>query len=540
MNQLNIEELWQIEVGGQVYEANLIEMSDWIAGGSLQPDDKVRKGNLRWIEARKVPALIQFFNAKAKGTPMPVLINASAFRDPGTISIEADPATSENVPANKFENFQLSVSHYDPNFCSIHIGDGSFYVCKECSAPFCKVCPKSFGGSVRICPACGGLCSEIPETQAKAAAENAFRQAMTAGFGFRDFVEAGKHPFKFKTGLLLGGLMFTFFTLGQSASAIGGIVMIVGAIFCVMLANMLTFGVLAHTLENFAQGKISSSFMPDFDDFSIWDDVLHPFFLSIGVYISSFGAFMLILLVGLFFAFSALNQQAEAHRQELERLPGTPYFDTTRTVQQSENVRDLLGKTASEQAGRVQGLERIGSEDLASPPAGDTEASVMRAQEMIDRSQKERLEGTFGKTPETRQQEYDEIVAKLIGLAPPLVVLGGIALLWGLFFFPAACIVAGYTRSFFAAINPLVGLDTIKRLGAVYLKILVMGLVLLITSVIVGGVLRLILSSFDMPGVGNLPATAIAAWFTFYLWVVYSVILGFALYKGAGRLQLVR
>ena len=55
--------------------------------------------------------------------------------------------------------------------------------------------------------------------------------------------------------------------------------MLAGAIVCFMCANMLSFGVLANVVENFSQGKIGGNFMPSFDDFSIWDDVVHPFFV---------------------------------------------------------------------------------------------------------------------------------------------------------------------------------------------------------------------------------------------------------------------
>src|SRR6188508_452236 len=69
------KEIWQIEVGGQIYEAPFAELPDWIGEGSLHPDDKVRKGNLRWIEAKRVPLLVPFFNAKAKGEPMPIVVS---------------------------------------------------------------------------------------------------------------------------------------------------------------------------------------------------------------------------------------------------------------------------------------------------------------------------------------------------------------------------------------------------------------------------------------------------------------------------------
>jgi len=44
-----------------------------------------------------------------------------------------------------------------------------------------------------------------------------------------------------------------------------------------------------------ASGHLGKNFIPDFEDFSIWDDVVHPFFLSIGAYAVSFG--LLIVLV---------------------------------------------------------------------------------------------------------------------------------------------------------------------------------------------------------------------------------------------------
>ena len=132
------------------------------------------------------------------------------------------------------------------------------------------------------------------------------------------------------------------------------------------------------------------------------------------------------------------------------------------------------------------------------------------------------------------------MVQGFLNLAPPLVVIGGVFFLWGLFYFPAACAVAGYTRSFAATVNPAVGLDTIKRLGGSYVKVLLMGLVLLIAAGFVSGLLGLVFKPFDLPGFGNLPAKAIGSFLTFYVSIVFSCILGFALFKAADRLALPR
>ena len=128
----------------------------------------------------------------------------------------------------------------------------------------------------------------------------------------------------------------------------------------------------------------------------------------------------------------------------------------------------------------------------------------------------------------------------LMGLAAPLVVVGFITLLWGLFYFPAACAVAGYTRTFTSTINPLVGLDTIKRLGVDYLKLLGITTILMVASIFVGAFLSLIFAPLALPGLGNIPATAINAFFTFYLVAVFSCLLGYLLYKRADKLGLQR
>ncbi len=106
MTRENQSEMWQVEVGGQIYEAALGELPEWIGEGSLQPGDKVRKGNLRWIEARKVPALIPFFNASAMGEPMPVVQTYT----------QAEPG--ESILAEQSQPSQISPN--PPKQCSRH------------------------------------------------------------------------------------------------------------------------------------------------------------------------------------------------------------------------------------------------------------------------------------------------------------------------------------------------------------------------------------------------------------------------------------
>lgn len=539
-------EIWQVDVGGQIYEAAFSEIAVWIGEGSLLPQDKVRKGNLRWIEAQKVPLLVPFFNAKANGEPMPVVMSSTnAGSEPehavnASATVESpifEPVVSDIATPIEVEPDRPAA--FDPSVCAVHPNEVSAYICDGCGHGFCKPCPRSYGGTVKICPMCGAMCTSVGQYQTQQRQESVRAQAITEGFGASDFFNAVAFPFKFKTSLFLGALMFMFFSLGQSAGGLGGIMMAAASIISFMLANMLWFGVLANTVENFSQGKLDENFMPSFDDFSLWDDVVHPFFLYIAAVVTSFGPFIATLLIGVYLVVSTVSSQMNTFQSEMERLPGTQYYAGREPAEQSKHVREVLGDISDEREELI--------EDHQDAATGNTNVVVdqesREQEELWEMAQKGRaagLESALGKTKETREREFNDMLTGLLNLAGPIIVIGAITFLWGVFFFPASCAVAGYTRSFVATINPVTGLDTIKRLGGSYFKILVMGLVLVIASAIVGGLFGLIFAPFDLPGLGNLPAKALGSMFGFYIAVVFSCILGYALFKNADKLQLYR
>lgn len=449
----NEQEIWQVDVHGQIYETSFEGLAQWINEGLLLPNDKVRRGNLRWLEAGKISLLYGFFNAKHLGVAPPIVFSTNA------------QSTEKSLP-NRTENFAVS-NNVTPNLiadavvdsskqnlppkpplvqnlevCAIHAEVPPVYVCDSCANVFCKACPNTYS-SVKICPFCGEMCQLLEVVANK---EKRVR-ADSEKFVFMDFANALAYPFKFPASLIFGAIMFMVFTLGQSASSVGGLYLLSASIFCAMLANTLTFGILANTVENMANGKTDLDFMPRFDDFSMWDDVVHPFFLSIGVYLVSFGFFLILIVGAAWFA------------------------------------RDPI-KGAMEQA------------------------------------------------------TYQQLGTAFLQTAGLFLIPLFFALLWGLFYFPAACAVAGYTRSLTAVINPLIGLDTIKYLGFDYVKILLMALILTIFTFVVSLILGIIFSPFDLPHLGNLPAVAVASLFHFYFWIVFSTILGFSLYKNSARLKL--
>lgn len=541
MPETSSNEVWQVEVNGTVYEAPFAELGEWIDGGSLLPDDKVRRGNLRWIEAKRVPSLIPFFNAKEQGLPTPVSITTNE-----AVPVQSPPPQDElsAVPLNPHPAIAPPIADTvhtgsESGVCQNHSEIEGKFLCTACGASLCRDCVRSYG-SVRICSLCGSMCKTRDELLAVAKTSRGSYPAAGDGFGFSDFIRSLTHPFQFKTALFFGSLLYMLFSLGQFAAYIGGIFLSAAALVCLLLANMLTFGVLSHTVNSFAKGDLDASFMPDYEDFSLWDDVVHPFFLSIAAYVVSFGPFILTAIIGGYIVFSNVSSQMDAFRSDVERVPGTNVYSGRELTEQSGDVQEVLKNLREKEAQRVAGMTEVAENGTAQPAIGQESLDQEKLWAEAMDSRKSQLEGAIGKTPETQAMERQAAFQALMKLAAPIVVIGFITFLWGLFFFPAASAVAGYTRSFVATINPLVGLDTIKRLGVDYVKILLMGVLLLVIAIFVSFLLAIVFAAFAMAGMGNLPAQAIGSFFTFYFWVVFCCVLGYALFKNSDKLKLLK
>lgn len=535
MDAVENGEMWEVEESGRIYTADSSELSSWIEEGSLQPYDKIRKGNLRWIEARKVPLLIPLFEAKNKGCRLaeagpqeqaPSITKAELqrkitaiarlpndFAEDGAVDLPIETRIGEQGGAES---------------CSVHRTQSAAFVCGGCGGNFCGKCPKSFGSSVKICPDCGAFCRPLDETRALAELEARQSATVEKGFGATDFASAILYPFQYRFSFFAGALIFSLLWTAKSAAMLGGIYFVASAILCLMLANMLVFGVFAKTIDKFSSGEISGTFMPDFEDFSIWEDVLHPFVLSIGAYVVSFGAFAAVTLAGFYFVSNAVDSKMSAMRAEVEKIPGTQFYAAKDTLRQSADVLELLDKTRRQNAERV-GEQQATIEGNTNSSASGPEQSGSNAAASLS---------VFGRSDEARESNRREIMQAILGLSPLLVIPGALALLWGLFYFPAACLVAAYTRSWAMTINPLTGLDTIRRLGGNYVKILAAGSILVISSFVTDRIIYSVSASFDLPGVGNLPGKAVSGIFSFYLIVVFSSTIGFALLKSADRLPL--
>ncbi len=134
-------ELWEVETGDQVHKVNFAEMTAWINQGTLLRIDRVRNPSLRWIEAGKVPSLLEFFNAKDAGEPIGPVVTTN---EPEDITITGLPVRATDA-------------------CGVHPLVPAIYICGTCNNLFCQECPVSSDGLETGCPFCGAACSSLAE-----------------------------------------------------------------------------------------------------------------------------------------------------------------------------------------------------------------------------------------------------------------------------------------------------------------------------------------------------------------------------------------
>lgn len=145
---------WFVESQGQVFEADIEEIKQWIAEGAVLPSDKVRRGNLRWLAAEKVPELYAFFNS-SDFTPVPSVVAANNISRFNNEDFRAKFA----VESSPEEDAWLAEAE---KVCFTHKDLEAVYACDVCKTYFCKACPNSYG-TVKVCTVCSGLCRHVSE-----------------------------------------------------------------------------------------------------------------------------------------------------------------------------------------------------------------------------------------------------------------------------------------------------------------------------------------------------------------------------------------
>jgi hypothetical protein len=469
-------ESWRVSTVEGVFETDLETLKRWIIEGSVLPTDKVSKGNLNWIEAGRAPMLRAAFSGESSTREMApnVATTTESAAQMSAASFVREPAASLTSIANACQN---------------HPETAPKYVCRVCATRFCAECPKFVGTSnIPICPLCGDLCRLFEEERSKVVRHN----FQSAGFGFVDLLRAFRYPFQHKVALFCGALMYGLLLLAGFRGHV--------------VAFVIMFGCIAHVISQVAWGKLDRSFLPDFSAFSMWDDVAVPIGLGIGITIVTWGP-VIAILVALFFGVIS--------GPKMSSLGGVP----APGEQQSAGV----------QPGDLDALT-------------DPNADPKKLEEANKKLNQLRPGAQISQEAERSKKVQSDPLAELrffLGfLQVPwfILLLLLLSVVWGIFYGPMALAVAGYTEDFGSVINPLIGLDTIRRMGITYFKAFGMVILIQVAGLVIAGIVAVILSPLDLPFFGNLPAKFVDGSLTFYFNLVIACVLGLSLHKCADRL----
>ncbi len=521
-------EIWQIMIDGQVYEADTDTLKEWAAEGRVLPTDKVKKGSLNWNDANRIPMLRAIFS----GQPLPPSTTSPLQAPPAIISPTLPPnqqyfpqqsgGATGNLYPNSGASQQYNPSGAMPVFnpatgalpiaasagagaCSNHPDLAVRFVCRMCSAVFCKDCPKMVG-SVAICPACGDMCNKVEEVIQKAnyAAKTFSDYGAAKDFGVNEFVHALKYPFRHRIPLIFGTIVYAFFTLG---SQIGGRQ---ASLLATVFATVFLFGCMSLTIRQVSLGRINNSFLPDFSSFSIYDDILRPLGLSISVSVVTFAPIVVLVL-----ALAATGQFAFFATPDMMPPPPEP-IDIGSLVRGDDPDKDL------ETMKKLQQLE----------PTRDIGVRELEKQDKEKQKQQE--------IKNLQEEATGQYWKQLIAAGSVALLIIGIGLIWAFFYYPMAITIAGFTQDFKAVLNPMLGFDTMRTMGNVYIRAFLMYAALGVSSLLINVILAVVmLPILVLPYLGIAVYQTISGIFTFYTSLVLSCILGLALYKCAEKLDII-
>ncbi len=501
-------EVWRVSTVEGIFETDLETLKQWISEGCVLPTDKVSKGTLNWIDAGRAPMLRAAFAGEFTPQPPPQPVYPEATggwevppRFNGLSGMSSSQPTSESTsntqPLPSESTSDHSTSDAPPpisdgfsasaNTCQNHPESVAHFICRMCNARWCETCPRFVGGSkIPLCPSCGDLCKLYKEVTNRAARS----EFQASGFGLADFVRAIRYPFQHKAALLGGALVYGLLLLAGFRGS--------------LVAWMIMFGCISHVISQVAWGRLNRSFMPDLSAFSLWDDLVMPLFLGIGITIVTWGPIIALVVALLFGVMSG---------------PGAP------------NIMPGQEMAAQNSGPTPEDLEVL----------TDPNADPKKLEEANKKLNNLRPGSQIAQEAERSQNENSpsagvSMLLPYLGAGILLGVLFLLALGWAFFYYPMALTVAGYTQSFGSVINPLVGLDTIRRMGWTYFKAFGMVVVVQAVALIASVIISFVTSPFNLPFVGNLPANFINGTATFYFNLVIACVLGLSLYKCADRL----
>lgn len=336
-----------------------------------------------------------------------------------------------------------------------------------------------------MCSLCGELCRLYEEERERSAR----RLHRSVPFGFEDFGTAISYPFKNIFSLVGGAFIYGLLLLAGLKGQ--------------LLASAILFGCISLVINKVVAGRMDRNFLPDFSSFSMWDDFLMPMFLGIGVTIVTIGP-AIVLAIAL-----VMGIIHSASTSPVDRMK-SQYAQPEKKTFTQEDMQKL-----------ANGSDEKGEEELRK-----------KMEELHPGSQISRM----AEQSKDNEQSSLDTLRWLFSVPAFIVPFLLLALAWAVFYYPMALSIAGYTEDFWSVVNPLVGLDTIRRMGGTYFKAFFMYLCVQVVGSVLGFMAYVVLAPFNMPFIGNLPARFIEGTITFYTSLVIACILGLALYKSADKL----
>lgn len=356
--------------------------------------------------------------------------------------------------------------------CANHPQAKTETYCPACRTGLCHDCSKPFQNAY-ICPHCDGLCVTAAEQEARETRERERARPLREDLG-----QILRYPLVDPIAYVLLAVFVWGFRVAAAMAAFGGGF---GTLFSQGLLMAYAF-----TAVNRVSSGNTRSFMPSISDIS---DLAGPVKLGFAALLISAGPLLALLFM----------------------LP----------VQQALSLSGARERPALLEAAHAQEPPSPAPAEPGLPDEADEDDAGEPAEDPAEGAPSEAGEPTPEPDIDSLLLQQPEEVAPP---EEPLVPVWGWALVvlafaWNIAYAPVALTVAAISQSFLQTINPLLGIDTIRRMGNVYWQ--AMGYYTAITAVqlllgfgfglipILGGVVRAFVDSWALLSIGCLLGRAV-------------------------------
>ena len=493
-----MQELWQIEVQNRIYQADTSELIEWIKEGSIQPDDKVRRGNLRWLNASRIPQLRIYFRTTVGD-------GVAATASDATIEIERNGVIDGAVEAAEtIGSIPVSDPHAgrrtDPNYlkhCLRHAGKPTSFVCNVCGSPLCGECTNRFG-TVRLCSLCSGMCVTLEDFQHGTSITGALnkpyarktlekKRRASDGLGVREVVDAIKYALRLSTGRVFKLLLFVTVTVGMAAAFVQTIPAIAVAFVAFLLLLSLAFDILMTASKDYGHhddGAASS----DGEISAPVQRYVRSLLSGANAVVVSFGLCIVITFAAGTYAWYAFSTSLDNVESQM-RQEGRAIDSTARR----EMVTDL-------------------------------DAKILRARNEI-------MSSAFGQVDSDENPQIERTVTSFMRLSIWFLTPIFVSLLIGAVYFPSACLNLLRGSSFRRLASPRAGLARIWSLGYEYVKILFLLLTMVTVTAAAGVGTFALIRGFSSTPVALISTVSLLGGISFLLWTAFSYVLAQAVHK---------